>query len=117
MNLYDDGGSLVGTTPFELKNLQLGQHTIYLRANYDGRDYEKELILKSELSGQNQKRDVSLMVPVIANRGASFARAFAYYLHDKNAQTSERVAWTRCLNLMTDCVEGSVQKVSHFRLR
>ena len=103
----------MGTTPFELKNLQLGQHTIYLRANYDGRDYEKELILKSELSGQNQKRDVSLMVPVIASRGASFAGAFAYYLHDKNAQTSERVAWTRCLNLMTDCVEKAWKRMAY----
>jgi len=45
------------------------------------------------------------MVPVIASRGASFRGAFSYYFHDKNAWTTERILWTKTLNLMTDCVE------------
>lgn len=42
------------------------------------------------------------MVPWIANRGNSFKGAGMYYLHDKEAQTSERVAWTYTHNLPTD---------------
>ena len=53
------------------------------------------------------------MVPVIADRGASFAGAFAYYLHDKNAMTTERVAWTQCLNLMTECVEKAWKRMAY----
>lgn len=45
------------------------------------------------------------MVPVIAGQGMSFAGAFAYYFHDKRAQTTTRVAWTETMNLLTDCVE------------
>ena len=53
------------------------------------------------------------MIPVIAARGASFAGAFAYYFHDKQARTSERVAWTQCLNLMTDCVEKGWKRMAY----
>ena len=42
------------------------------------------------------------MVPDIAKTGHSFKGAMAYYLHDKGAQTAERVAWTETRNLMTD---------------
>jgi len=42
------------------------------------------------------------MVPDIAKKGRSFKGAFQYYLHDKNADTSERVGWTETRNLMTD---------------
>jgi hypothetical protein len=45
------------------------------------------------------------MVPVIAARGASFKGAFAYYFHDKKAWTSDRVAWTETINLLSNCVE------------
>ncbi len=42
------------------------------------------------------------MVPRIAKRGHSFKGAAQYYLHDKNAQTDERVAWTHTHNLPTN---------------
>lgn len=42
------------------------------------------------------------MVPKIAAKGASFKGAAAYYLHDKEADTSERVEWTDTRNLATD---------------
>lgn len=42
------------------------------------------------------------MVPDIAKKGHSFKGAFAYYLHDKGADTAERVGWTETRNLMTD---------------
>lgn len=42
------------------------------------------------------------MVPDIAKKGHSFKGAFQYYLHDKGADTAERVGWTETRNLMTD---------------
>lgn len=42
------------------------------------------------------------MVPKLAAKGTSFKGAAAYYLHDKGASTSERVAWTATQNLVTD---------------
>lgn len=39
------------------------------------------------------------MIPSIAEGGKSFQGALAYYLHDRNAATSERVGWTDSLNL------------------
>ena len=42
------------------------------------------------------------MVPKLASKGTSFKGAAAYYLHDKGADTSERVAWTATVNLATD---------------
>ena len=41
------------------------------------------------------------MVPKLAGRGTSFKGAGQYYLHDKQAETSERVAWTEAVNLRT----------------
>lgn len=41
------------------------------------------------------------MVPKIAAKGASFKGAAAYYLHDKEASTSERVAWSETRNMAT----------------
>ena len=38
----------------------------------------------------------------IAAKGHSFKGAFAYYLHDKGAQTAERVAWAETRNLAHD---------------
>ena len=43
-----------------------------------------------------------IMVPRIAKTGRSFKGAALYYLHDEQAQTSERVAFTMTLNLPTD---------------
>ncbi len=42
------------------------------------------------------------MIPRIANRGHSFKGAGQYYLHDKKADTDERVEWTYTHNLPTD---------------
>jgi Relaxase/Mobilisation nuclease domain len=42
------------------------------------------------------------MLPVIAAMGTSFKGVAAYYLHDKEAETKERVAWTHTENLPTD---------------
>jgi hypothetical protein len=42
------------------------------------------------------------MIPREAKRGRSFLGAGLYYLHDKEAQTSERVAFTHTENLPTD---------------
>ena len=42
------------------------------------------------------------MVPNVAKSGHSFKGALAYYLHDKGAQTTERVAWTGTRNLATE---------------
>lgn len=42
------------------------------------------------------------MVPHVARAGWSFKGAFQYYMHDKEAQTKERVGWTYTHNLPTD---------------
>ena len=39
------------------------------------------------------------MIAQIAARGTSFKGAGLYYLHDKKADTSERVAWTQTRNI------------------
>jgi hypothetical protein len=41
------------------------------------------------------------MVPHVAERGHSFSGTGKYYFHDKQAATSEWVAWTETLNLPT----------------
>ncbi len=48
------------------------------------------------------------MIPRIANRGHSFKGAGAYYLHDKKADTAERVLWTHTLNLPTENAEEAL---------
>jgi hypothetical protein len=45
------------------------------------------------------------MVPRISKRGHSFVGAAMYYLHDKKADTDQRVAWTYTHNLPTDDAE------------
>ena len=42
------------------------------------------------------------MIPQVAARGSSFKGAGLYYLHDKEAQSKERVSWTQTRNLHTD---------------
>lgn len=42
------------------------------------------------------------MNPNVAKGGRSFKGAFQYYLHDKDAQTRDRVEWTHTENMMTD---------------
>jgi hypothetical protein len=47
------------------------------------------------------------MVPDVAKKGHSFKGAFAYYLHDKDADTAERIAWSETRNLATDDPEAA----------
>ena len=49
------------------------------------------------------------MIAKIAKRGASFKGAGNYYLHDKDAQTSERVVWTETVNLRTHDPERALR--------
>ena len=49
------------------------------------------------------------MIAKLAKRGASFKGAGNYYLHDKEAQTSERVAWTETVNLRTHDPERALR--------
>jgi hypothetical protein len=49
------------------------------------------------------------MVPKIAARGSSFKGAGNYYLHDKDGQTSERVAWIETENLRTDKADRAIR--------
>jgi len=49
------------------------------------------------------------MTPRIAGRGHSFKGAGLYYFHDKEAPTSERVAWTHTHNVPTDNPEKAVR--------
>lgn len=53
------------------------------------------------------------MVPRLAAEGSSFHGAFLYYFHDKNARTSQRVAWTGTLNMVTENI-GKAWKVMAF---
>jgi Relaxase/Mobilisation nuclease domain len=49
------------------------------------------------------------MIPHVANRGHSFVGAGLYYLHDKGADTSERVMFTQTRNLTTDDAEKAMR--------
>lgn len=42
------------------------------------------------------------MNPKVASGGRSFRGAFLYYLHDPQADTKERIAWTHSVNMFTD---------------
>ena len=49
------------------------------------------------------------MVPNVTKGGASFKGAAAYYLHDKEAETTERIAWTETVNLITSDPEKATR--------
>ena len=49
------------------------------------------------------------MVPNVTKGGASFKGAAAYYLHDKEAETAERVEWTETVNLITSDPEKATR--------
>ena len=49
------------------------------------------------------------MVPNVTRGGTSFKGAAAYYLHDKEAETNERVAWTETVNLITSDPEKATR--------
>jgi len=54
------------------------------------------IVLRFGLCSSAEEREAKL-----AGRGSSFKGAGQYYLHDKQAETSERVAWTETVNLRT----------------
>lgn len=41
------------------------------------------------------------MIPHMTRGGRSFKGAFMYYMHDKNAQTRDRISWTHTENMIT----------------
>ena len=53
------------------------------------------------------------MIPRIANRGHSFKGAGLYYLHDKEASTTERVAWTQTRNIPTNDPEAATRWMAY----
>lgn len=53
------------------------------------------------------------MVPRIARTGHSFKGAGQYYLHDKQAQTKERVMWTETINLPTQDPDKAFNWMAH----
>src|SRR5688572_1133016 len=57
------------------------------------------------------------MIPKIAAKGKSFKGAGDYYLHDKNADTKERVAFTHTLNLPTDDPDKAIRLMARTAMR
>jgi hypothetical protein len=53
------------------------------------------------------------MVPKVAGKGRSFKGAGQYYLHDKNADSADRVAFTHTLNLPTDDPELALRHMAY----
>lgn len=53
------------------------------------------------------------MIPNIAKRGQSFKGVTAYLMHDKEAQTSHRVAWTSTHNLHTDSIARAAKWMAY----
>lgn len=53
------------------------------------------------------------MVPKVAAKGTSFKGAGLYYLHDKDAKTTERVAFTHTENLATDDPDLALKMMAH----
>lgn len=53
------------------------------------------------------------MIARVADRGTSFVGAGKYYLHDKEASTSERVAWTYIHNIATDDPEKAMRYMAY----
>ncbi len=49
------------------------------------------------------------MIPRVGKGGSSFKGAGQYYLHDKDASTSERVAFTHTMNMHTDDPEKALK--------
>ena len=57
------------------------------------------------------------MVPKVAGKGRSFKGAGLYYLHDKQALTSERVQFTHTVNLPTEDAEKALGWMAHTAMR
>lgn len=52
------------------------------------------------------------MIPRVAKMGTSFKGAGLYYLHDKGAQTTERVAWAETANLATNDPDRALRQMA-----
>lgn len=57
------------------------------------------------------------MVPKVAGKGRSFMGAGLYYLHDKKASTSERVAFTHTENLPTRDPDKAIKCMAYTAIR
>jgi hypothetical protein len=57
------------------------------------------------------------MVPKVAGKGQSFKGAGLYYLHDKKADTAERVAFTHTENLPTDDAALALRYMAYTAMR
>ncbi len=57
------------------------------------------------------------MVPRVADRGKSFKGAGLYYLHDKQARTNERVAFTHTVNLPTENADRALRLMAYTAMR
>jgi hypothetical protein len=57
------------------------------------------------------------MVPKVAGKGRSFVGAGLYYLHDKKAMTSERVAFTHTENVPTRDPEKAIRFMAYTAMR
>jgi len=57
------------------------------------------------------------MVPRVATKGRSFKGAGLYYLHDKQARSSNRVIFTRTLNLPTDDPDKAIGWMAYTAMR
>jgi hypothetical protein len=57
------------------------------------------------------------MVPKVAGKGQSFKGAGLYYLHDKKADTAERVAFTHTENVPTDDPELALRYMAYTAMR
>jgi hypothetical protein len=53
------------------------------------------------------------VIPKVAGKGKSFKGAGQYYLHDKKADSAERVAFTHTLNLPTDDPELALRHMAY----
>lgn len=51
------------------------------------------------------------MTPKNSGKGTSFSGACKYALHDVNAETNERVAWTRTFNLANDDIPSAINEM------
>jgi hypothetical protein len=53
------------------------------------------------------------MIPRVAGKGTSFKGAGLYYLHDKDALSSDRVAYTETVNLPTDDPDLAIKMMAY----
>ncbi len=53
------------------------------------------------------------MIPKVAGKGASFQGAGMYYLHDKDALTADRVAYTETVNLPTNDPDLAIKMMAY----